>query len=613
MWSGKAKLKTAPELLLTPKPRAADISTCTLALGFVAVLPLGNAPSHSTPTPRPRRQPSSIPLRRGQPMVPLTAPVTPRRACYRHTQDARRKISAANKGNIPWNKGRKHSEETRRKIAAATKMAMTAPHVREKLRLQATGRRHTEETKRKIRTSSRLRRSSGADSGKSSSLRRSRTPVPFEFSHELVAALDSCITKRYRRRFIEEPEKYRPDGRPRRPMPEATRRKLSERIRQMWADDAEYRNKVSRGIEARYKRSDGKSPLTDAHKDAIRQSLLKRHAALREARGESPNRSSPTPSSSPLRRRPRHEPTDGTRLSDRFLSPEARLAREERRLRTAQALFDAEEQEEDEQTRESELLATERERLAAREEASVKRESDERRRTNRMLLESLAMAGQLPSLDEEGAMLGSSLETAGNISDADARFTLDTSDGGNVPYFGSGLNLEPPSPIEDPFLVSQDPQSQMMIPSSAEPSFSDMFVNMPEHLEGQNMNLSFESATSAGVSTRSVSAPQVPGPRAREDVAEDDESTIVDIRFGDFSPIDKSLCGLDEDETSVRKEDVKGEDTSAQESMDLYSSGESGDVDYISSHTFLDDRSSSDSGKRIVHYVNGERVFNSTF
>lgn len=38
-----------------------------------------------------------------------------------HTEESKAKISAANKGNVPWNKGKRHSEETRQKIAATLK------------------------------------------------------------------------------------------------------------------------------------------------------------------------------------------------------------------------------------------------------------------------------------------------------------------------------------------------------------------------------------------------------------------------------------------------------------------------------------------------------------
>jgi hypothetical protein len=41
-----------------------------------------------------------------------------------HTAESRAKISAANKGKLPWNKGRGHSEETKARIREATTVAM---------------------------------------------------------------------------------------------------------------------------------------------------------------------------------------------------------------------------------------------------------------------------------------------------------------------------------------------------------------------------------------------------------------------------------------------------------------------------------------------------------
>ena len=43
---------------------------------------------------------------------------------HAHSNESKAKISAANKGNTPWNVGRQHSEETKRRIAEKTREAM---------------------------------------------------------------------------------------------------------------------------------------------------------------------------------------------------------------------------------------------------------------------------------------------------------------------------------------------------------------------------------------------------------------------------------------------------------------------------------------------------------
>lgn len=44
--------------------------------------------------------------------------------------ERRRKIGLANRGKVPWNKGRKHSPETREKIRQRTKEALSDPKVK---------------------------------------------------------------------------------------------------------------------------------------------------------------------------------------------------------------------------------------------------------------------------------------------------------------------------------------------------------------------------------------------------------------------------------------------------------------------------------------------------
>lgn len=50
-------------------------------------------------------------------------------------QARRQKIGHANRGRVPWNKGKSHSEATKRRIAESTRRAMARPDVRAKLAL----------------------------------------------------------------------------------------------------------------------------------------------------------------------------------------------------------------------------------------------------------------------------------------------------------------------------------------------------------------------------------------------------------------------------------------------------------------------------------------------
>ncbi|BDA41294.1 hypothetical protein COCOBI_02-0740 [Coccomyxa sp. Obi] len=73
----------------------------------------------------------------------------------------RLRISAANKGRVPWNVGRKHSPETIEKIRQGTTKAMQDPTVRQKLVVSHEPKMHTESSLEKISrgvTLARLRR-----------------------------------------------------------------------------------------------------------------------------------------------------------------------------------------------------------------------------------------------------------------------------------------------------------------------------------------------------------------------------------------------------------------------------------------------------------------------
>lgn len=69
------------------------------------------------------------------------------KGCYKLSEETRRKISLANKGRIPWLKGKHHTEQTRAKISAAL-MGNKRNNNGENNGMF--GKKHTEVTKQKI-------------------------------------------------------------------------------------------------------------------------------------------------------------------------------------------------------------------------------------------------------------------------------------------------------------------------------------------------------------------------------------------------------------------------------------------------------------------------------
>ncbi|XP_010535051.1 PREDICTED: uncharacterized protein LOC104810445 [Tarenaya hassleriana] len=69
----------------------------------------------------------------------------------RKEEERRRKIGIANKGKVPWNKGKQHTEETRVRIKQRTIEALRNPEVRRKMSEHPQP--HSDETKEKIRSS----------------------------------------------------------------------------------------------------------------------------------------------------------------------------------------------------------------------------------------------------------------------------------------------------------------------------------------------------------------------------------------------------------------------------------------------------------------------------
>ncbi|XP_062204930.1 uncharacterized protein LOC133906975 [Phragmites australis] len=169
----------------------------------------------------------------------------------------RLRISKANKGNTPWNKGRKHSPETLQRIRERTRIAMQDPKVKKKL--MNLGHAQSEETRIKI--------SQGVRRGWS--LRLQKLMVQdgcFVEWRDMIAdaarkgfaggvALQwnsyKILTEQMRLEWLDNLQKkrsmLRPRGNRRAPKTPEQRRKIAEAIAAKWLDQ-EYRERVCSGI-----------------------------------------------------------------------------------------------------------------------------------------------------------------------------------------------------------------------------------------------------------------------------------------------------------------------------------------------------------------------------
>ncbi|KAF4399404.1 hypothetical protein G4B88_022487 [Cannabis sativa] len=165
----------------------------------------------------------------------------------------RMRISKANKGNTPWNKGRKHSPETLQRIRERTRIAMQDPKV--KMKLINLGHAQSEETRVKIGVGVRM----GWERRRQKlflqemchfewqNLIAEASRQGYDGEEELEWNSYEIMNEQLKREWSEQVEKRksmpRPKGSKRAPKSPEQRRKISEAIYRKWADPV-YRDRV---------------------------------------------------------------------------------------------------------------------------------------------------------------------------------------------------------------------------------------------------------------------------------------------------------------------------------------------------------------------------------
>ena len=140
-----------------------------------------------------------------------------------HTASSKAKISAANKGKVPWNIGRKHSEETKSRIAAKTREAIIKKKTEQAKNLGLTL-KEFEESKEKKKMEKKQAKLKGG--------------LTVEGRQRISASLKARWNDPEYRKL------YTVNARGNRNHSESTRAKISEAIKAKWQDE-KYRSKIS--------------------------------------------------------------------------------------------------------------------------------------------------------------------------------------------------------------------------------------------------------------------------------------------------------------------------------------------------------------------------------
>ncbi|XWS19985.1 hypothetical protein CRYUN_Cryun31cG0062800 [Craigia yunnanensis] len=169
----------------------------------------------------------------------------------------RMRISKANKGNTPWNKGRKHSAETLKRIRERTRLAMQNPKV--KMKLVNLGHAQSKETREKIGIGVRM----GWERRREMLMVQETCHFEWmnliaeasrkgyfgeeELQWDLYKILDEQLTKEWLESVEQRKMMPRPKGSKKAPKSLEQRKKIAAAIAAKWADP-EYRDRVCSGL-----------------------------------------------------------------------------------------------------------------------------------------------------------------------------------------------------------------------------------------------------------------------------------------------------------------------------------------------------------------------------
>ena len=152
---------------------------------------------------------------------------------FTHTPTSKAKISAANKGKVPWNKGKSRSEEDKARIAAGVRARNREIFLKKLQDLGLTEEEYEDYKKEQRRQRERERRA------------RKTAKGGYKPTEETKKKISEIMKEKHRRGEVKRPK--RPSRTGYSPSPE-TRKKISESLKKKWAEDEEYRERITANL-----------------------------------------------------------------------------------------------------------------------------------------------------------------------------------------------------------------------------------------------------------------------------------------------------------------------------------------------------------------------------
>jgi len=152
---------------------------------------------------------------------------------FSHTNASRAKISAANKGKTPWNKGKARSEETRARIAAGVRAKNREKYLQKLKDLNVTEEEYEEQKKAIRKKKDKEQRARKTDKG------------GYRPTDETKKKISNILKKKWadgtmKKRTIDKTKVRRGFTHS-----EETRKKISESLRKRWSEDTSYRDEMT--------------------------------------------------------------------------------------------------------------------------------------------------------------------------------------------------------------------------------------------------------------------------------------------------------------------------------------------------------------------------------